>query len=67
MCWHGHALLIVDNWKTPFGEVVDKFEGELMSPMARKNIILGGAITDPVRGLPDECGTVTDAWSVAHG
>ena len=40
VCWHGHALSIVDDWKTPFGEVVNEFGKELMNSMARGNIIL---------------------------
>ena len=58
-CWHGYATSIADDWKTPFGVVVDEFARELMSSKTRGNIILGGAIRDLVLGLPDERGTVT--------
>ena len=56
VCWHGHALLIADDWKTSFGEVVDECGRELMSTITRGNIILGGTIRNLVCGLPDERG-----------
>ena len=34
-CWHGHATSIADDWKTPFGKVVDEFARELMTSKTR--------------------------------